>query len=126
MKPRFTNQKSRALTLIEVLLVILILAVLVAMFLPVYSASHRRADRVECISNLRQVGMAYQFWERDHSTSASVTNDDRLNVTNAESGWNDFLSMANTLGSTKIFHCPADTNHDGKISYFFNLSARAC
>ena len=67
MKPRFTNQKSSALTLIEVLLVILILAVLVAMFLPVYSASHRRAYRVECVSNLRQISMAYQFWERDHS-----------------------------------------------------------
>ena len=54
MKPRFSKQPDRALTLFEVLLVIAILAVAVAMLLPALAAARRKSSRIGCVNDLKQ------------------------------------------------------------------------
>ncbi|MBP9902197.1 MAG: type II secretion system protein [Verrucomicrobiota bacterium] len=56
-----------AFTLVELLVVIAILAVLAAMLLPTLSRSKATAQRLKCVSNLHQLGLATQMYWDDNA-----------------------------------------------------------
>jgi prepilin-type N-terminal cleavage/methylation domain-containing protein len=56
---------TKAMTLIEVLVVISILSVMVALLLPAIQMAKQSANTIACLSNLRQMGMANQVYAGD-------------------------------------------------------------
>src|ERR1019366_1037420 len=134
---RFRNES--ALTLLEVIVVVGILAVLVLMILGTYAgpASRLKAQKIRCTSNLKQLGMSYRVWEGDHldsyPMSVSLTNGGSMELAQTGNVVLTYLIMSNEISAPQILWCPADTAHQkcetfarlsiSNISYFVNVDA---
>lgn len=60
------HHRHRGFTVVELLIVIVVIVVLAAILFPVFLSARARAKETSCISNLRQIGMAFQMYMSDY------------------------------------------------------------
>src|SRR5205814_520043 len=93
-----SRKRNTAFTLEELLIVVAVILLLIAVLLPIVFSpighSKGRAQRINCINNLKQIGLAYRVWAGDNNDkyppSVSITNGGTLEL---GAGTNAFLSF---------------------------------
>lgn len=58
--------RAQGFTLIELLVVIAIIAILAAILFPVFARARENARRASCMSNLKQIGLAFMMYTQDY------------------------------------------------------------
>jgi type II secretory pathway pseudopilin PulG len=128
MKPRSSNQTNHALTLVEVLVVIPLLAIVAAMFLPAWTASRRKHLSNACKNNLEEISRAYQSWQNDHNgkfpMEISATNGGTMEFAVAGNAVTTFQLLSNRLNSPKYLICPADKIHVAATNFAIGFTAK--
>ena len=79
----------------------LLVAVPAAMLLPALAQAKAKAQRIKCVSNLKQICLAARIYSSD----------------NKEVFPRDFPSMSNELNTPRILVCPADTKHTAALDW---------
>ena len=104
--------RPRGFTLTELLVSLAIIAVLVALLLPAISRSKQKAQQVQCVSNLRQLGLALQsFADNNHAypVRRAQTNSDYPGLWQAQlerGGFNVAKPPPNFI-SQGVWQCPS-------------------
>lgn len=106
------NRKS-GFTLVELLVVISILALLISLLLPALARARRTANNVVCLSNLRQLGLAYQEYVSEYRFLSQGANNISTSFGGGEYYYtpaNDwFESMSPFIGTPALLVCPSTT-----------------
>src|ERR1043166_5630308 len=126
------STRSRAFTLVELLVVIAVIAILAALLLPALCDARARGTSTYCLNNIRQLGLALHLYAGDHDDALpynmgtdgihqTVARQEYLNWANDVMSWELDAENTNTMllaigglgpycgGVAKVFKCPSDT-----------------
>jgi prepilin-type N-terminal cleavage/methylation domain-containing protein/prepilin-type processing-associated H-X9-DG protein len=136
------RQEIRAFTLIELLVVIAIIAILAAMLLPALAAAKKKAQRINCTNNLKQVGLAIRQWAMDNGDQYPATLAGGGGCIPAPPGYNAaqdqggaslcvgqpnftyglFNVLSNELSTPKVLYCTSEFDGNKQAATAFGYS----
>lgn len=105
------NPKAHAFTLIELLVVIAIIAILAAVLFPVFAKAREKARQISCLSNCKQLGLAYMQYNQDNDETFIFCQQ----YGNAGQGWAGRLYPY--VKSTAVYKCPDDSHSPNPGEY---------
>src|ERR1051325_4540782 len=114
MIERNGKARTEGFTLIELLVVIAIISVLASMLLPALAKAKAKAQKIQCVNNLRQIGFATTLYVSDSREvfpgTTAVPNDPRPWVVYKQLV-RSYLGLTSTnkpATNDVIFRCPSD------------------
>lgn len=105
------SERPKAFTLIELLVVIAIIAILAGLLLPALAKAKARAQRINCVSNLKQASLGMRMFSNDHGERFPWQTLKSDGGCQDLAGWvpkDAFRCTSNELTSPKPLVCPSD------------------
>ena len=131
------NRRRFGFTLIELLVVISIIAVLISLITPAVQSARRAARRMQCLNNVRNVGLAIQNFASQNGGTLPALEDgtngwpvsllamlDRPDLARNVQANPDYFDAPENAAWLQVFTCPDDINHWQQplaISYVANM-----
>ena len=119
-----STKRDRAMTLVEVLVVVVIVGFLTFIVLGQLGRAHSTSMPISCANNLRQTALAVRVWEGDNKDKYP------WQVPAAQGGSMDFITgpnafrhlqvMSNELSTPKVVFCPMETDRDRFVATNFS------
>jgi prepilin-type N-terminal cleavage/methylation domain-containing protein len=97
-RPAPGPHRARGFTLLELLVVIAIIAILASLLLPAIARAKENARRIQCLNNIRQLGLSVRMYVDDHEGFFPLRT--------YKPCWPG--RMSNEIASAKILVCPSD------------------
>ena len=112
IRSRSPCDAQTAFTLIELLVVIAIIAILAAMLLPALARAKAKAKQTKCLSNQKQIGLAFAMYTSDFN-DYYPNHPDWASTGGNNGAYYVFVAATNRplnlyAPNHEVFHCPAD------------------
>lgn len=109
----------RGFTLIELLVVIAIIAILAAILFPVFISAKQSAHRTQCMSNMRQIGIAINRYADDWNGCTPYTHGFDGSMWWDANTWRErILPYTRSKMGRGVLHCPVQTWWKTKYGVF--------
>ena len=121
----------------EVILSLVVVSILVGILLPAMTPRPVHGKRISCVSNIKQVGLAFRMWANDHGDrfpwQVSMSEMGTLEFAESRNVFLHFATVSNELNSPKVLACSSDTKvsresewtnfNNAHLSYFVGLDS---
>ncbi len=106
MSRRANKTGCTGFTLIELLVVIAIIAILAAILFPVYAQAKAQAQRIICLSNLRQIGTSLLMYASEYGDAFPMVTGNSTVIPSPKPNMTGLVAYIDT--EYGIFKCPSD------------------
>ena len=114
--------RRNGLTLVEVVVLLAIVSILTGLLIPAFTRPRTNSNRVACVNNLKNVGLAMRIFSSEHEGQLPMSlpasrGGTRELTQDVNRIWEQFLVFTNAWASPRFLWCPKDVQRKAATTF---------